>query len=218
MRAFALLLVAVNLALYAWITYFAPPEAASDPRPLARQIEPERIRILSGPEITAAAPARLDSAAQSVPAACIEWGSFAATDTAAAEQALAPLALGARLTQRRSEETAGWWVYMPPQGSREAAQKKTAELKARGVGEYFVVQEPGRWRWAISLGVFSTEEAAKSRLEALRARDVRTAQMGARDTPVARVWFQMRGADAPLQARFRERAAGSAGTEVRECS
>lgn len=218
MRAFALLLVAVNLALFAWITYFAPPEAASDPRPLARQIDPEKIRILIGPEYAVADPARPSLAAQPVPAACLEWGSFAAADIAAPEQALAPLALGARLTQKRSEETAGWWVFMPPQGSRDAAQKKTAELKARGVAEYFVVQEPGRWRWAISLGVFSTEEAAKSRLEALRARDVRTAQMGARDSPVARVWFQMRGADAAQQTRFRELAAGFAGTEVRECS
>jgi hypothetical protein len=222
MRAFALLLIAANLALYAWIAQYAPPDPASDPRPLARQIEPEKIPIVSGRELAAAPLPAANKpvpkpAPEPPPAACLEWGSFAQGDAALAEQALAPLALGARLGQRRSEEASGWWVFMAPQGSREAAQKKAAELKALGVSDYFIVQEAGRWRWAISLGVFSSQDAAKSRLEALRVRNVRTAQVGERESAAGRIWFQVRGAEAPLAARLKELARAFPGTELRQC-
>lgn len=156
-------------------------------------------------------------ASGAAPAACIEWGGFAVAEAPRGEKALEPLALGARLSQRRSEETAGWWVFIPPQGNRAAALKKTAELKLLGIDDYFMIQDEGNMHWAVSLGVFSSEDAAKSRLEALRARGVRSAQTGERDTQVAKIWFQVRGADAALQAKLREIAQGLVGTEVRDC-
>lgn len=215
MRALFLLLLAANLALFAWWRYYAAPEAAGDPEPMRRQISPEKIRVVGSEEL-----ARLPAAkpkAEAPPRACLEWGGFALAEAPRAEQALEPLALGARLAQRRTEETAGWWVFIPPQGSRAGALKKTAELKSLGIEEYFVVQDEGAARWAISLGVFRTEEAAKSRLEALRARGVRSAQTGEREAQVAKVWFQVRGAEVPLQAKLRELAQAFPGTELRDC-
>jgi hypothetical protein len=237
MRVVFLLLVAANLALYAWFQHYSPAESAVDPEPARRQISPEKIRLLEGKELTGlvppaeksaakpaapapagAAPAGTTPAGAAAPGgACIEWGGFAVAEAPKAEQALAPLALGARLSQRRSEETAGWWVYIPPQGNRAAAMKKTAELKALGIDDYFVLQDEGKMRWAVSLGVFSGEELAKSRLEALKTKGVRSALMGERETQVPKVWFQLRGADAALQARFRETAPGFPGTEVHDC-
>ena len=232
MRVVFLLLVAANLALYAWFQYYSPAESAADPEPARRQINPEKIRLLEGKDLTGvvtpaakpaakpAAPVPGGTAAAGTAAAgsaCVEWGGFAVAEAPKAEQALAPLALGARLSQRRSEETAGWWVYIPPQGNRPAAIKKTAELKALGIDDYFVLQDEGKMRWAVSLGVFSSEEAAKSRLEALKAKGVRSALMGERETQVAKIWFQLRGADAALQARFRDTSTGFQGTEVHDC-
>lgn len=217
MRAIFLLLVAANLALFAWSRYTASPEGASDPEPLRRQISPEKIRILSGAELAGLPAPKSKPAPEAPPRACIEWGGFALAEAPKAEQALAPLALGARLAQRRSEETAGWWVFIAPQGNRAAALKKTAELKALGIDDYFILQEEGRMRWAVSLGVFSSEEAARNRLEALRARGVRSAQTGERDAQVPKVWFQVRGADAALQAKLKELAEGLPGTELRAC-
>jgi hypothetical protein len=228
MRTLFLLLVAANLALLAWFQHFSPADSAADPDPARRQVNPEKIRVLHDREPASPAPA-VAKAADAPPAvaaapvaaapagACSEWGGFAIAEAPKAEQALAPLAIGSRLTQRRSEETAGWWVFIPPQSNRAAALKKTAELKALGIDDYFVMQEEGKWRWAVSLGIFSSEEAAKSRLEALRAKGVRTAQTGERDTAVAKVWFQVRGADAALLAKLRETAQGFPGTEVRAC-
>jgi hypothetical protein len=220
MRALFLLLVAANLAFFAWTQYYAAPDNAGDPEPARRQVNPSSIRLLTGPELAGLPALKPRPAAEAGPAAaggCVEWGGFSVAEAPRAEQALEPLALGARLSQRRSEEKAGWWVFIPPQGSRAGAQKKTAELKSLGVDDYFVLQDEGNFRWAVSLGVFSSEDAAKARLEALRARGVRSAQTGERETQVAKIWFQVRGADAPLQAKLMGLAQGLPGTEVRNC-
>jgi len=218
MRTFFLLLVAANLALYAWFQHYSPAESA-DPEPARRQISPETIRLLEGKELSGSALAASKPAAKpATPAGgCIEWGGFALAEAPKAEQALAPLALGARLAQRRSEETAGWWVFIPAQPNRAAALKKIAELKALGIEDYFILQDEGKLRWAVSLGVFSSEEAARNRLEALRAKGVRSAQTGERGTQVAKLWFQVRSADAAQQAKLRETAQGFPGTEIRDC-
>jgi hypothetical protein len=216
MRALFLLLVAANLGLLAWSRYVLVPEGAGDREPMHRQISPDKIRILSGTEVKSL-PGRSKPAPEGAAKACVEWGGFAVAEAPRGEQALAPLALGDRVTQKRTDETAGWWVFIPPQGNRAGALKKTGELKGLGVDEYFIVQEEGKMQWAVSLGVFSTEESARSRLEALRAKGVRSAQTGERETRVAKVWFQARGADAAQQAKIRDIAQGFPGTELRDC-
>ena len=216
MRTLFLLLVAANLALFAWFQYYSPAESATDPEPARRQLYPEKIRLLEGKELKSLASVKPPSAA-AAPSACLEWGGFAVAEAPKAEQALAPLGLGARLTQRRSEETAGWWVFIPPQANRAAALKKTAELKTLGIDDYFILQDEGKMRWAVSLGIFSSEEAAKSRLEALRAKGVRSAQTGERDTHVAKIWFQLRNGDAAQQTALRATVQGFPGTDIRDC-
>lgn len=217
MRALFLLLVAANLGLFAWSRYYSTPDPAPDRESARRQVSPEKIRVLSGSEVKSLPSATAKPAAEGAPKACVEWGGFAVAEAPRGEQALAPLALGERLAQRRTEETAGWWVFIPPQGNRAGAQKKAAELKGLGIDEYFVVQEDGKSQWAISLGVFSTEESAKNRLEALRAKGVRTAQTGEREMRVGKIWLQVRSPDAALLARLREIVQGFPGTELRDC-
>ncbi len=231
MRVLFLLLLAANLALFAWSQYYATADGAGDPEPLRRQVSPEKIRLLAGTELAGlpmlkpkpaaeagqSALAQAPSGGQAAAGSCVEWGGFSVAEAPRAEQVLGPLALGARLSQRRSEEKAGWWVFIPPQGNRAAALKKTAELKTLGIDDYFILPDEGSMRWAVSLGVFSSEEAAKTRLEALRARGVRSAQTGERDTQVAKIWFQVRGTDAALQGKLKGFAKALPGTEIRDC-
>lgn len=222
MRAFFLLLVLANIGFFAWSRYWSPPDASADAGPLARQIEPEKLKVVQPEDLPPAAAGARPAAAASVAAAsgaikCIEWGSFTLTDAPRAEKALEPLALGPRLAQRRTEESAGWWVFIPPQSSRAAALKKAQELKALAVDDYFIVQDEGPHRWALSLGVFRTEEAAQARLTTLRGQGVRSAQVGARDTVVPKVWLQVKGVDTALEARLREIAREIEGSELRSC-
>jgi hypothetical protein len=167
MRLVFLALVLANVAFFAWSRHYAPDKTAADANPLARQVEPEKLKIVPPGELRPPPPAPKPAAAAALPlVACLEWGSFTVSDYPRAEKALEPLALGSRLAQRRTEEVAGWWVHMPPQGSRQAALRKSGELKALGVQDYFIVAEDGEWRWALSLGVYRTEEAAQARLAA----------------------------------------------------
>jgi len=242
-RAVFLFLILANVAFFVWARYLSPADPGVDTAPLGRQIEPQKLRILAPgeapvaqpkpaavpaapPPVAAVASASAAPAAPAAPpkppaaaavAACMEWGSFTLFDAPRAEKALEPLALGTRLGQRRTEEQAGWWVFMPPQGSRQLALKKAAELKARGVEDYFVVQEEGPLRWALSLGVFRNEDAAQARLAALRSQGVRTAQVGPRETTVPKVWLQVRNVDAALEARLRDIARTVDGSELKAC-
>ena len=230
MRSLFLLLLLGNLAFFAWWRYASPPDAGLDPLPMARQIEPEKLKIVPPAELaklparkggTAAAPAPVPPAAPAAAAgqavACMEWGSFTLADAPKMEKALEPLGLGERLGQRRTEETASWWVFIPSQGSRQAALKKGAELKALGIDEFFVLGDEGQYRWAVSLGVFRNEDSAQARLAALRAQGVRTARVGPRELQVPKVWLQVKSVDAPLEARLKEIAGTVEGSELRYC-
>ena len=219
MRTFFLLLVAANLALLAWSRLGPPLESTSADESLRRQITPEKIRVL-GPKDLAGLPTppKPRPVVESTPRACLEWGGFAVAEAPRGEEALKGLALGGdRIAQNRTEETAGWWVFIPPQGNRVGALKKTAELKNLGIDDYFVVQDEGKMQWAVSLGVFRTEESARSRLETLKAKGVRSAQTGERETRVTKVWFQVRNPELPVQAKLRDLAQAFPGTELRDC-
>jgi hypothetical protein len=209
MRVAFLLLLFANVAVYAWARYGTPAETA-DPAPGARQIEPEKLKLVAPKDLPAKKPAP-------AAAGCMEWGSFTVADAPRAEQALEPLALGGRLTQRRAEEAAGWWVLIPSMGSRQGALKKGAELRNLGVDDFFIVQEEGEHRWALSLGVFRTEDAAQAHFAALRARGVRSARVVARETAVSKIWLQVKSVDAPLEARLKEIARQIEGSELKSC-
>jgi hypothetical protein len=220
-RLLFLLLLAANLGFFAWTRFLAPPDPAVDRQPLARQLDAQKLRIVGARELARAPspPPVQPKPAAPAPAslACLEWGSFNPAEATRAAQRLEPLALGARLAQYRGEETASWWVHMPPQGNRAAALRKAAELKQLGVEEYFILQDAGPQRWALSLGVFSTEDAAKAHLAALRAKGVRSAIIDRRDTRVPKVWFQVREVDAPLQDRLRAIARDFEGATLHDC-
>jgi hypothetical protein len=218
-----------NLAFYAWMQYLVPPEEGLDAQPLARQVEPAQLRIVSAAELARIPPPAAKSKPKPIPAAppmvaailpivpCLEWGSFALAEAARAGKALVPLALGPRLAERRVMETAKWWVYMSPAGGRPGAVRKAAELKALGVRDFFVVQDPGPYRWKISLGVYKTEDKARERLAALRKQGVRTALIGERESQIPRLWLQIRNVDPDVQVRLNEIAQTFAGSELREC-
>lgn len=222
MRTLFLVLVLANLAFFAWANFFSEADRQSDPAPLARQVAPEKLRVLApGAQPSKPAPAK-PPAEGAAPVAgaksvCVEWGAFAAADAPKAGDSLTTLALGARLSQRQSEESS-WWVFIPPRANRQDAQKKADEIKRLGIEDYFIVQDEGPSRNAVSLGVFKSEAAANSRLEALRAKGVKTAQVGAREAPLQKTWFQVRGADDALVTKLKTIAQGFAGSEVRDCS
>src|SRR4051812_20241710 len=118
MRLLALALLLANVLLVAWARY-APDPSATEAQLVNQQIRPEAIHILSPAEAAA-----LGRAAQAEPdkaGSCIEWGAFNTADVARARGLLEGVVPPERISERQVEDAAGWWVYLPPQGSRPAA-------------------------------------------------------------------------------------------------
>ena len=129
-------------------------------------------------------------------AVCMEWSDFSGADLKRASEALAGMQLGEKLSQRPVEYNIGYWVYIPPLKNKASINQKIEQLKARGVEEYFVVQEAGEWQHAISLGVFKSEDAAQKFLESLAAKEVRSAKIGERASKLKATVFVFNAIDA----------------------
>ena len=214
MRLAALILLLCNLGFLAWAMY-APEPGTVEPQLVAQQMKADAIRLLNDQQVAALAARKVEVIKV---AACLEWGAFNTPDVPKARESLATLAGGARITERQAEEATGWWVYVPPQTNRQAANLKVAELRKLGVEDYFIVQDDSRFRFAVSLGIFSSEEAARARLERLRARGVRSAQVAVRQTPVPKTYLQVRSLPEELRSKLGELRDGYPGTDVKDCT
>ena len=167
------------------------------------------------------AGAKATAAAKQAPEvqACVEIASFVLADARRFETVLAPLKLGDRQSRHNlpGSEISSYVVYMPPQGSKEGADKKAAELRALGVHNYFIMSDNTPMRWAISLGVFKTETAAQNQLAALMKQGVRTAKIAPRMSGSKLLSFQFRDVDPDLRNRLEQLRSSFPGTESRSC-
>jgi hypothetical protein len=208
MRTVFLLLLFANVAFFAW-TYYDRTVGSQGERIVAQQLDPGKVRLVSREE--AARLARLRRPA------CVEFGPIGPNDVPRAEDAIAALQAGLKVDGRRPEESAGWWVYIPPLANRPAANQRIAELRRLGIEDFFVIPEDPKFRNAISLGVFRTEDAAKARFDALQKRGVRDAILAERDASARRVYLQMHMVTEPLRARIGELRSAFPGSDVRDC-
>jgi len=200
MRALFLLLVLANLLFFAY-AQVAREGAGAESQISQLQLAADRIRLLKaagqapaekskGPG--KAIPPAPPRSAIALPVACVEWGVFAGPDVARAEAALVGLELPAGQIERAVADAGGYWVYMPPLKTKPEIDRKIGELKALGVTEFFVVQDAGKWRNAISLGIFRTDEAAQAFLAKLKERGVRSAVAARRENFLKQVAFYVR--------------------------
>lgn len=155
-----LLLVLANLGFLAWHYWFAerPPPVG----PVASEQAPR----LALPEQTA--DAVLDSPAFGQSYSCVSLGPFLDIDEA--RRARIQLELNGYAPEGRTVETTigtRKWVYLPPFPSRERARVVMNELREQDVGDLYV-EPSGEYRNAISLGLFSNPNLARTRSEQIR--------------------------------------------------
>ena len=165
------------------------PEQA-EPQRLQQQIRPETLKVLRAqgatnnptpPPAPAAAPAADTAASTPAPTAtapadageCLQAGVFDDKQAAALRTAAAALPAGS-WSLEPTPITGRWMIYMGRFDDQDTLDKKRAELRARKVDfdRAGGTLEPG-----LSLGRFSTEEAAQRGLTALNAQGVRTARV-----------------------------------------
>lgn len=224
-----------NVIFFAVMQWGGLPAADDHAAQAQPSLHEEKISLLSAPQdkpvalLPASAP--VAAAPVSAPAAmgasapgiarpdtlCMEWGDFSGADLARATAALSTLQLGDKLSQRQVEYAIGYWVYIPPVKDKAAVNQKIAQLKARGINEYFVVSDAGSWLNAISLGVFKTREAAQHFLDDLRnTKGVRTAQLGERASKLKATIFVLNGLDTKAGAGLAEIQKDFAGSELKD--
>jgi len=169
------LLLAANAALFAYGKGYLGSYSGNEHEParLKNQQNADKLHIISAEQanaaVTAAAPPAPVPRNEPAATACLEVGNFLLADARRFEERVAPLELGDRQVRKNlpGQEISSYIVHIPPQASKEAADKKAAELRALGVTNYFIMNESSPLRWAISLGVFRSEAAAQSQLAAL---------------------------------------------------
>lgn len=215
MRILLLLLLLANLGFFAYHHLAGANDEAAAQIALL-QISPERIRTLAAGTVTPrpVGPASTEGSA-AAPAACLEWSPFSSAEAVRVETALTLLALPPDMLQRQTADIDGYWVHMPQLKTRAEVDRKVAELKSLGVEEFFVVQDAGPWRNAISLGLFKNEEAAKTELERLRQRGVRSASIVRREKLLKQVTFYLREPDPATVARLTELQRDFPATEIK---
>jgi hypothetical protein len=208
MRTLVLLLLLANIALggYIYLDSLGTGEGVR----LSQQVQPEKISLLTPQQVAALGPAKVSSLAD----VCVEWGPFSEGERARALATLEPLDLARLISQKKVEVIANYWVFIPPAANRAAADRKVEELKALGVRDVAVVDN-GAQRFAISLGVFRTEDAAQARLAALQTQGVKTAKVGSRAQSVTQTLVVVRDPPAPAVARMKDLQGGFTGSEIK---
>lgn len=180
MRLLVFLLVAANLAFFAWTQGYLGEHENPDALRLTQQLKADQLRVLSRDEAPTSAPPQAAAAAKPAPEKCLVWDGLTAATADQVESMLVERFAGLRRTRHVIPETGSWWIFIPPLANKADADKKAGELKRLGAPEFFVVQEPGPNRFAISLGIFSSEAAAEERLVSLRGKGVKSAKVARR--------------------------------------
>jgi hypothetical protein len=191
-----------------------------EPARIRAQLNTDKLVLLSAARVRPAPPAAATAAAApAAPLACLAVGDFAAAEARRFEARLAPLALGERLSRKvlGGSEPTSHMVYIPPQGGKEAADRKAAELKALGVDNYFIINDSSALKWGISLGVFKTEAAAQTLVATLGKQGVHSARVFARGGQAGKVEFQLRAIDAATRAKVDEIAGSFPAVDTRAC-
>ena len=203
-----------------------------EPARLKNQLHADQFKLLSEAQATAPPPPPAvapepEPAPVPTPAAppppktyaCTEVGNFVLADARRFDAQVAALDLGDRQSRRNvaGQDISSYMVFIPPQGSKENADRKAGELKQLGVTNYFIMGEGSAQRWGISLGVFKSETSAQTHLASLNKQGVHSARVAPRYSSSKQLAYQFRNLDAATRARLAEIAKQFDEQELRSC-
>jgi len=170
--AFFLLLIAtLGLGAHLWLSANAEHVDVS-----VRERNADEVKIVAvtPPQVAARKAEETRRMVQNLAgAACVEFSGVAGAEIPRLRETFATLKLGDRLAERRVEEITRHWVFIPPARDRRTAEATMARLRAQNVTDMSIRPDN-----AISLGVFSREDAARRFLDQMRGKGVQDAELG----------------------------------------
>lgn len=211
MKALVFLLILFNLLFYAFTQgYFGQAEHPDAGR-IEKQVFAEGMRIVSRGEVPAVQakapepePAKPEIAPEPPQAevvnrsaaaelACFAWASLSVAEADQLNALLERKFTEFNLTRQVvAGEANGWWVFIPPLPGKAEVDKKAGEIRQLGITDYFVILE-GPNRFAISLGVYSSEKGGQERLAEVKEKGVRSARLAPRPSKDGTVNMQATG-------------------------
>jgi hypothetical protein len=216
-RAFVLLLVLANLVLYAWQRGWLGESipAGREPQRLARQIDPQAIRLLTEEEARRLREQARAAAKQEL--VCLELGDFDADAAARVRPRLDALDLGDRLSALAVDPSVWYLVYLPPLTSPAIARRTIEELQRGGVQDVAVIQDQSSLQNGISLGRFRDPVLAQKRQAEIRQRGFDKVQIATRPgSGLTR--FRIQAADAALAQRLADLQTEFGATRLAACA
>ncbi len=219
LRAAVLALLLANGAFWAWShgVLGLGSERAGEPERLAHQLNAQALRVAPTPSDAPPALAPVASepavAASASGGACLQAGPFDERQASALRSAAQALPAG-RWRLDSSALPGRWMVYIGKLADADAVRAKRAELRDLGVDtdRPGAALEPG-----ISLGRFSSEEAAQRALADMGRKGVRTARVVPERRDSAAFILRLPQADAALRAQVLALGAALAGKDLHAC-
>jgi hypothetical protein len=230
-------LLFLNAALFAYAqSYLGTSKGSEEERARIKpQLAPGKLVLLTNAQADAAkvspapspaSPPAQAAAQSSAPAAgaakalaCIDVGTFSAGESKRFESRLASLELGERQSRQavQAQDVTSYLVNIPPQPSKDAADRKAAELRGLGVTNFFIMSGESPMKWAISLGVFKTESGAQTMLAQLNKQGVHSARVTPRGPAVTRYAYRFRDIEDDARERIVSVADAVSSAEVKNC-
>ena len=199
MRVLVFILILTNLMFLAWAQGYLGAPSGPDALRVQQQLLADQVKVVARDE----PPAEVIKADKSIKVeekkaadVCLLLTDLPIAEVVRLENLLIEQLPAFKVLRTMREGSASFWVYIPPLATKQDADKKAAELKKLRVPEFFIVQDAGPNRFAISLGIFSSREAATERLEQLRAIGVKSARIGERTARLASATLEIRGPEA----------------------
>jgi hypothetical protein len=192
---FLLLLAALAVGAHLWLSV---QSEKSDFTARERNRDEVKLIAVTPPSVAAQRAEESRKTVQSLAgAACVEFSGIAAADAQRARDSFAALQLGTRISERRVEEISRYWVFIPAARDRRTAETAMAQLRRQGVNDMSIRPDN-----SISLGVFSTEEAARRFLTSIAAKGVKDAEQGPFVRELRELVMLIREPDTELVARL----------------
>jgi SPOR domain len=164
MRAFALLLILVNICFFFWSQYIDVPEASLRTPTMQAGKPPPRLMLAK--ERQSDAEAKLTGELS-----CISIGPFgSATDLDQAQRRLNDAGFTSNARIEQGEIFVGYWVSLPGFATRADAQGALTRLQAAGITDAYILpdsESPGVSANVLSLGLFSEQARADARRNAI---------------------------------------------------
>jgi hypothetical protein len=233
-------LLFLNVALFAYAqSYLGTNKGSEEERARIKpQLEAGKLVLLTNAQADAAKASPAPAAAAQTPAqaatqasapaaaaasagalACIDVGTLSAGEAKRFESRLASLNLGERQSRLAvlAQDVTSYLVNIPPQASKEAADRKAAELRELGVTNFFIMSGESPMKWAISLGVFKTESGAQTLLAQLNKQGVHSARITPRGPQGTRYTYRFRDIEDAARERIVSVADAVSSAEVKNC-